>query len=137
MPLTPLPAWVERAHGKLVSARILLDHGQYDDVAELCLFAVEMILKASIAQRYAMTGVPGTKLEWKDHTGSDFFTHKLDDLLKASQKLDVVRLDYLTEWSIINQWAIDERYKPVGTVSRRAAEAGIEAAATLLNVVWS
>jgi HEPN domain-containing protein len=137
MALTPLPAWIERAQGKLVSARILLDHEQHDDVAELCLFAVEMILKACIARHFTLPSVPGTGLEWEQYTGKNYFTHNLDILLKASQKGDLIRLDYLAEWSIITQWAIDERYKPVGTVSRRAAEEGIEAAATLLEALWT
>lgn len=135
--MATISQWVDRSWEKLASARILLGAGKYVDAVENCRFAVEIALKARIADLHGLPEVPKTAWEWKQKTKANYFTHNLDDLLIGSGQEQSLKLALFAEWSDVVRWEVDVRYEPAGSVSMMDADVTVGAANAILEFLWN
>ena len=112
---------------RLKDAEVLLQASRYDGSVYLCGYAIELGLKARICQilnweEYPTTGKYGT-----------FKMHDLSVLLHLTGLEDIVKLQYMTEWSIVSQWNPEARYNPIGNVNESDAIEMLDALKELLR----
>jgi HEPN domain-containing protein len=111
---------------RLKDAEVLLKASRFDGSVYLCGYAIELSLKARICKL----------LKWNEYPTSGkystFKTHDLDVLLHLSGIEDKVKLDYMTEWSIVAQWNPEARYK-IGNVKKTDAKDMLDSAKELIK----
>ncbi|HKL01763.1 MAG TPA: hypothetical protein VJ943_16035, partial [Desulfotignum sp.] len=66
---------------------------------------------------------------------STFKTHDLDVLLHLTGLEDTVKLQYMTEWSIVAQWNPEARYKPIGSVKEADAKDMLDSVKELIKLL--
>jgi hypothetical protein len=118
------------ARARLKDADVLLASRRYDGATYLCGYAVELALKARICQALKWQDFPSTSGEFRDY--QSFKTHDLDVLLHLSGREQIIKLNFLAEWSAVAQWDPSARYQPVGSANRTDAQLMISSAKTLL-----
>jgi HEPN domain-containing protein len=121
----------ENALNKIRSAKVLIEANSPDEAANLCGQAVEIVLKARFATRNGLADFPKDVKELKK-ISKDVVTHDLDALLRLAEgegfnKKSVRHID----WERAMAWDVGQRYDPVGTTSRAAAEAQLVETQTL------
>ena len=121
------------AEARLEDARVLLAKGRIDAAAYICGYAIELSLKARICATLNWKGFPDQRKEF-EHFAS-FKTHKLDVLLALCGQEQRVKDEYLWEWSEVETWDPESRYKAVGLAEVAAIERMIIAVETLLKVL--
>jgi len=121
------------ADARLDDADALNAAARHDGAVYLCGYAVEVALKAKICDTLGWPEFPETSAEFKNL--QSFKTHDLDILLKLSGVELQVKTNYLGEWSIVGQWDQEARYKPIGSATRKDAQAMISAARTLVRAL--
>jgi HEPN domain-containing protein len=121
------------ATARLEDAEVLLANRRYDGAVYLCGYAVEIKLKARICKTLNWPGYPSTLKEFKNY--SSFKTHDLDVLLHLSGRESNIKLNFLTEWSVVAQWDPSTRYQPVGTADESDARLMISATKVLLREI--
>jgi hypothetical protein len=119
------------ARARLQDAEALFRANRYDGSIYLCGYAVEIGLKNKICKTLHWNGFPSTKSEFQNF--QSFKTHNLDILLKLSGAENKIKLNFLSDWSIVVTWEPDARYKPIGTASRTEAHLMIDAVKILLR----
>jgi HEPN domain-containing protein len=112
---------------RLKDAEVLLKASRFDGSVYLCGYAIELGLKARICET----------LKWNEYPTSGkystFKTHDLDVLLHLSGIEDTVKLNYMTEWSIVAQWNPEARYETIGKVKEADAKDMLESAKELIK----
>ena len=121
------------AAARLREARILLANQQYDGAAYICGYAVELCLKARICDTLHWSGYPESTSEFKDLTS--FRTHNLQVLLILSGREATILQNHFADWSIVKDWKLEMRYKPVGSISVSNAADFVQATDILLQQV--
>ncbi|MFN0105402.1 MAG: DNA-binding protein [Bryobacteraceae bacterium] len=106
---------------RLADAEALLAAGRWAGAYYLLGYVIECALKASIVARFGPEEIPDKKLV------NDFYTHRLDGLLKISpigstlesrMKADGA---FLYSWNLVSDWSEASRYDPeIGEDKARA-----------------
>jgi hypothetical protein len=121
------------ARARLADAEVLAVASRFDGALYLCGYAVEIALKARICKTLNWASFPETQGEFKLLTS--FRTHNLGLLLRLSGLETQVRTNYLAEWSVVEGWRPESRYKQIGTASATDATDMINATKTLLGAL--
>ena len=121
------------AQARLVDAQALAAAGRFDGALYLCGYAVEIALKARICKTLNWAAFPETSGEFQSLTS--FKTHDLGILLKLSGLDTQVRTNHFAEWSVVEGWRPESRYKQIGTGRATDATDMINATITLLSVL--
>ena len=100
------------ATARLEDVDVLLKQDRLDGAEYLCGYAVELALKARICRTLNWAGFPETKSEFQDF--ASFKTHKLVVLLSLSGQEERIKRDHLSEWSVVEKWDAEARYRRVG-----------------------
>ncbi len=131
--MIPISDLEQIARSRLKEARILFRSRQYDGAAYLCGYAMELALKARACRHLRWHGLPESRDEYKSFQA--LRTHDLEALLELSGAAERIRTTYLTQWSAVSTWNPEVRYRRIGSVSRDAALAMINASAALLRTL--
>ena len=100
--------------------------GRYDNASYNARYAGEMALKARFCTRKGWADFPDDRKEAKRRGAPDVVTHDLDDLLKLSDSVQLKSNSmHAIDWGAISNWDVEERYTPIGTITRELAEARI------------
>ncbi len=91
---------------------------------------MEFALKARICHTLGWTVYKTASEDYRS-----FKTHKLLVLLELSGRAAKINQHYLGEWSIVERWATEDRYRPLGQVKAQDAEAMIHAAKRILRAL--
>ena len=118
---------------KLEDARVLLENDRIDGAAYLCGYAIELALKAQICRTLGWKGYPQTAKEFEGY--QSFKTHRLDVLLHLSGQEQRIKAERLKEWSAIEKWNPEARYKEVGQVNREEVESMLSSVILLLGAL--
>jgi len=121
------------AEARLEDAKVLLANGRIDAAAYICGYAIELVLKARICVTLNWEGFPHERKEF-EHLAS-FKTHRLHVLIALSGQEQRIKDEYLSEWSEVETWDPESRYKAVGLAEVAAIERMITAVETLLKVL--
>ena len=100
------------ANERLEDVDILLQNDRADVAEYLCGYVVELALKARICRTLNWPGFPETRKEFENY--ASFKTHKLEVLLSLSGHEQRIKADYLSEWSSVEKWDPEARYRRVG-----------------------
>jgi hypothetical protein len=118
---------------RLQDAIVLLANDRIDSAAYLCGYAVELALKARICITLNWEGFPQTRGEFEGF--SSFKTHRLDLLLILSGQEQRIKAEQLREWSAVETWDPEARYKTVGHFARDKVEVMVASVRLLVEVV--
>lgn len=121
------------ARARLKDAQALSAAKRYDGAVYMVGYAVEIVLKARIAQTLRWKDFPVKETEFKGL--ASFKIHKLSMLLRLSGREDLVTTKYMTDWSAVAAWDPETRYRPIGSASKLDADSMIASATTLLKVL--
>lgn len=100
------------ARARLEDVDVLLQHDRVDGAEYLCGYVVELALKARIRRTLNWQGYPETRREFESY--SSFKTHKLEVLLSLTGQEQRVKGEYLGDWSAVEKWDPEARYRRVG-----------------------
>ena len=115
----------ELAKLRLQEAETLFQAELYDGAAYLCGYVIEFALKARICRLLDVTDYPAS-----GQLKSAYAVHNFDQLLLLAglkSKLAPTNVELVTNWLIATPWTPEMRYTPKGTISRKEAEAILEA----------
>jgi len=121
------------AQARLEDAKALLAASRLDAATYLCGYAVEVALKARICRVLNWPDFPSTGGEF--HAYRSFQTHDLDVLLRLSGQEPRVKHEHFELWNAAAKWRSEHRYNAIGTVERTNAEAMVQAAGKLLEIL--
>lgn len=97
------------AKERLKDAKVLFKLKRYEGAAYLSGYVLEFALKAKVCKTLGWTGYPETKKEFEEY--KSFKTHKLGVLLRLSGSESKLKARYVADWSIINKWDPEMRYR--------------------------
>jgi hypothetical protein len=117
---------------KLLAAKTVLTESP-DDAVHLAGYAVELQLKARIAETLTPPTWPSDRREFRARKLRHLQTHDLHDLLVLSGRELAIKAQHMARWSICVTWNPESRYNPVGTVTPAAAAQMLEAVEVLLG----
>jgi len=118
----------ELAKARLQEAKVLFDKGLYDGACYLAGYVVELALKARICKILDLDEYPQT-----GEISRAFKTHNYDNLLKLSglerRFNDAIGTNpsLLINWSVLEGWTEEFRYRPIGSSSKKDIERIINA----------
>ena len=121
------------AQARLEDARALFEAERYDGAVYVCGYAVEVALKARICRILNWQEFPQTSGEFQAYRS--FQTHELDVLLRLSGQETRIKQWHFDKWNVVAVWKAESRYNAIGRVGRVDAEAMIDAADGLLEVL--
>jgi len=121
------------AQARLEDAKALLQARRYDGAIYLCGYAVELALKARISRTLNWPEFPSTDSEFRHYRS--FQTHDLDVLLHLSGQEDRVKQQHFALWNTVVVWKPDSRYNVIGSAQISDAQALINAAGALLQIL--
>jgi hypothetical protein len=113
------------AQARLLDAKALIGAGRYDGAIYIGGYAIELSLKARICKTLKWAGFPSSSKEFGDYRS--FRVHDLDVLLHLSGIENEIKQNHLTDWSNVNTWNPESRYK--------TSSASQSNATTMLNSV--
>jgi hypothetical protein len=99
----------------------------------LCGYAVEIALKARICRTLGWPEFPEDHREFEGY--QNLRTHRLDVLLHFSGTETRIKTRMMAEWSLVEMWRPEMRYRRVGTAGRTDAADMITAATRLLTAL--
>jgi len=121
------------AQARLEDAKALLQAGRYDGATYLCGYAVEVALKARICRILNWPEFPTTGGEFQAY--KSFQTHELDVLLRLSGQESGIKQQHFDLWNKVKVWKAESRYNVIGTANAGDAQAMIQAADALLQIL--
>jgi hypothetical protein len=125
-----------KARSNLGSAFRLFDAGDYDNASYLAGYVVEFFLKARYCTRKGWAAFPSDRQELKRRlkgTNEKVFSHDLDELLTLSYGATLKRSTmHAIDWDRAMDWSSEQRYAPVGSVTREQADAQLQQTDLLL-----
>ena len=121
------------AEARLTDAEELCRAKRFDGAVYLCGYAVELKLKARACLTLGWPEFPATPGEFGPL--KSFKTHDLGVLLHLSGRETLVKTKYFPEWSKLQPWDADIRYRVPGSTLETEAENMVSAAKTLLSVI--
>jgi len=104
---------------RLKEVKVLYRNHLYDGAKYLSGYVVETALKARICK------ILDSDYPESGEISKSFLTHKLDQLVKLAglqKAFDSADINFKTNWSIVTNWSETNRYKPIGTSSKRDVE---------------
>ena len=119
------------ARARLRDAQVLLRARRYDGAVYLCGYAIEIALKARICRALNWPHFPEENREFEGY--QSLRTHRLDVLLHFSGMEARIKTRMMAEWSLVEMWRPEMRYRPVGTAGRRDAADMVTAATRLAS----
>jgi HEPN domain-containing protein len=116
----------QNAWTKVKSARSLLAAGSLDDAAYLAGYAVELVLKARYCTRAGWADFPSDAAEIRRIGGKEVLTHDLERLLTLAEGTSLApnTLHHI-DWNQALDWDVEQRYRPVGSLTKENVEAQI------------
>jgi len=120
------------ARARLEDAQVLLRGHRFDGAVYICGYAVELALKTRICRTLKWAEFPEKDSEFKSYH-KIFKIHSLGDLLALSGVDAKIKKKYLAEWSLVDTWKPENRYRPAGSVTPADCQAMISAARVLLR----
>lgn len=121
------------ARARLQDVEILLGSNRADVAEYLCGYVVELALKARICRQLNWAGFPETRKEFENY--ASFRTHKLEVLLSLSGQEQRIKAEYLNEWSAVEKWDPESRYRLIGQADFMQVLLMWDSAGKLLNVL--
>jgi HEPN domain-containing protein len=121
------------AEARLKDANVLLANDRTDSAVYICGYVVELALKARICKTLNWRGFPETRSEF-EHFAS-FKTHRLNILLTLSGQELRIKTDHLTDWSSVESWYPEMRYRTVGQADPVKVAVMLTSAENLLEVL--
>jgi len=118
------------ARARLADAEALRRSRRFDGAAYLCGYVVELALKARICRTLKWSAFPEKRSEFEGL--QSFKTHDLDVLLRLSGREQFIKVSLFPEWTILNKWNPEARYRRVGTVTASAVRTMMAAARKLM-----
>ena len=106
---------------------------RYDGALYVCGYAVELALKAKICKTlrwHHFPSSPGTNNKFRS-----VITHNLGDLLHFSGIEEEIMTRRLAEWSSVQQWDSEARYRPINSVNAEDVKNMIDSTKQLLEVL--
>jgi HEPN domain-containing protein len=134
---------------KLRDARVLMKNGRCSAAIYIAGYAIEIALKLKICQNLQFSkGFPETKQEINNYLAqnnknstqpliihiSDVRNHDLSKLLYHSGVESIIRNNLWLEWTIVNQWDPEIRYKKIRTTQKKA-EIYLKAAGKIIRKI--
>ena len=119
------------ARARLRDAQALLRARRYDGAVYLCGYAIEIALKARICRALGWPLFPEENREFEGY--QSLRTHRLDVLLHFSGMEARIKTRMMAEWSLVEMWRPEMRYRRVGTADRRDAADMVTAATRLVS----
>ena len=119
------------ARARLQDAQVLRRARRYDGAVYLCGYAVEIALEARICRALRWPAFPEDNREFEGY--QSLRTHRLDVLLRFSGMEARVKTSMMAEWSLVEMWRPEMRYRRVGTTGRRDAADMITAATRVVG----
>lgn len=121
------------ARARLRDAKALFSKKRYDGAAYLCGYAVEIALKSRIVRTLRWAGFPESGGEF---TGlGSFKCHDLEILLHLTGWEAKIRTSFLAEWSALQDWDPESRYRRPGSITHAEAKLMIESARVIVGVL--
>lgn len=114
------------AQERLLDAEALIAAGRYDGAIYIGGYAMELSLKARICKTLKWAEFPSSANDFQNYRS--FKVHDLDVLLHLSGIEDEIKQNHWADWSNVNTWNPESRYKTSSSVSELEA-------ATMLNSV--
>jgi hypothetical protein len=110
----------ETARERIKDAEALFAAERYEGAMYICGYAVEIGLKARICKTLHWPDFPQTESEFggQNRKYSPFKTHLLNLLLSYSGREDQIRSRFGAEWSLVDSWDPQSRYKPILKTTR-------------------
>ncbi len=121
------------ARDYLTSAAILRQRGKYDVSVYLCGYAVEIALKDRTCRTLHWAEFPDTSGEFSGLVS--FKTHTLEVLLRLSGFEQPIKTKMSAEWSTVEKWNPEQRYKPRGAKSQADTDDMIRAARMIVKAL--
>jgi HEPN domain-containing protein len=121
------------ARARLEDVAVLLSNTRTDGAEHLCGYAVELALKARICRTLNWPGFPETRSEFQDF--ASFRTHKLVVLLSLTGQEERIKREHLFEWSAVEKWDPESRYRRVGYANFEQVALMWGSAETLMKVL--
>lgn len=112
-------------------AKVLYNSKRYEGAVYLAGYAIELAIKKRICNALKWTGFPEKKKEFDNLVS--FRTHKLDVLLHLSGVEEKMKTKFLTEWSIVNRWDPEMRYRTGIIIKRKEAKDMLDASQIIIN----
>jgi|HubBroStandDraft_1064217.scaffolds.fasta_scaffold18749_4 HEPN domain-containing protein len=125
----------KRAWAKIQSARLLVSRSQWDEATDLCGYAVEIILKASICVAQGWRAFPDTPAEFKAVKHLGIKTHDMELLINLTNNAYRIKANHMKEWSTCIQWSPEARYQPPGTATESSAKELLESAEIIVRAI--
>lgn len=101
---------------RIKESELLFSHRGYDTSAYLCGYAVELALKYRICRCLRWETFPVTNPEFGEL--KFLKTHDYETLLRLTGKADLMKTSLMAEWSVVVKWNPENRYQPLGTITR-------------------
>lgn len=120
------------ARERFRDAEVLYEGTRYDGSIYLCGYAVELTIKARICTTLRWAGFPSTSREFENF--KSFKIHDLDVLLSLTGREMKIHTTHLGDWSVVNKWDPESRYKPP-LASELDARSMIESTRRLMRVL--
>jgi hypothetical protein len=118
---------------RLEDAKALLAAERFDAAVYLCGYGLELALKSRICRTLNWPAFPESQGEFKSLMS--FKTHDLDVLLRLSGVESEMRANHLADWSAVQEWNSELRYRTSGSVTESDAVTMIGAIERLMGVL--
>lgn len=122
---------LDLARTRMGDAELLYKEGRYDGAAYLSGYAVEFALKARICKQLRWVGYPSKDNEFKGK--GSFKVHDFGSLLEFTGIAPKIHNNCTTEWSTMEVWTPEYRYKPVGSATQQEVQEMITSAKILIK----
>ena len=119
--------------GRIQESELLFSHKKYDTSAYLCGYAVELALKYRICKCLKWDAFPETNSEFGDL--KPLKTHDYETLLRLTGKVDAIKTNLMVEWSVVMKWNPENRYHPLGTLTKPDSQDMIDSAKIIVEVL--
>ena len=118
---------------RLRDAETLYTADRYDGAYYMAGYSLELALKARICKTLNWAEFPATNKEFERFRS--FKVHDLEVLLKLSGYEQKIKSTLLPEWSQVNQWQPEIRYRPIGFASQKQASDMLTAISALMRML--
>ena len=116
---------------RLRDAEALFDCKRWAGSIYMCGYAVELALKQKICLTLGWPGFPPDS----HRPYTNLKVHDLNVLLDFTGVAGKIKSRYMTEWTRVNVWNPENRYEPVGTVTKTNAADMISSAKIIMKAL--
>ena len=119
--------------GRIKDSELLFLHKRYDASTYLCGYSVELALKYRVCKCLRWPTFPETNSEFGEL--KFLKTHDYETLLRLTGKADLIKTSLMAEWSVVAKWNPENRYRPLGTITRTDSRDMIDSTKRIVEVL--